>query len=257
MRDGCFELVLKRVSDKGDFFEEVQEVNGETTVIGEMEAEYMVCVNIYRDEATGKWPGTKLRIGLVVDGHNIQYSNRVYLSEKLPQEVDYVTAVFEGFKKNAKDLRAFKFGTPSYIPTGPSSSSRGPGIAIDYLGKIQAVVYKCARVGKTATVRNQSRFHELHSYESTGREKKAWLQPSLVTKGGQRIAEENDRFPKELARWKNANDDKPIKTLAICYHTTTWANLKRKLHDRMAAQESAAPTKQSGVNRPAAKKRKA
>lgn len=258
MREGCFELVLKRVSGKDDDFFGEEEVGGSPTVIGEMDAEYIVCVNIHRDEATGKWPGSKLRIGLVIDGHDVQYSNRVYLSEKLPKEVDYVTAVFEGFKKNAKDLRAFKFGMPSYIPSGSSSSSsRGQGVAIDCLGKIQAVVYKCARAGKTSVVRNQSRFHELFSYESTGREKKAWLQPSLVTKGGQRIDEETDRFPKELARWKIANDDKPIKTLMVSYHTKTWASLKRKLHDRMV-QESAttsASLKQPGGR--VAKKRKA
>ncbi len=256
MREGCFELVLKKRGDLPDFFEE-EEVNGEATVIGDMDEEYVVCVHIHRDESTGKWPALKLRIGLMVDGHDVQYSNRVYLSAKLPQEIDYVTAIFEGFKKNATDLRAFKFGTPSYVPSS-SSRSRNPR-GVDHLGKIQAFIYTCTRIGKTSVVRNQSRFHELHSYESNGHEKKAWLQPSLITKGGQPIAEEEERFPKELAKWKNANqDNRPTKILSVSYHTKTWAALKRKLHERMAKEPlavavAAPPT---GIGKATGRKRK-
>jgi hypothetical protein len=251
MRVGNFELVLKSRLTSGEGSEEnlpEEQILDETTVIGEMGSEYLVCVNIYRDEKTGKWPAPKLRVGLHVDGHDVQYSNRVYLSDKLPKEVDYVTAVFEGFKKNAVDLRSFKFGTPSYIPYSSHKSLAASGSVsipgarkktkVDDLGKITAFVFKCLQTSWTATVANESRFHELHSHESSGREKKAWFQPSLVTTAGQHIAEETERFPKELAKWTNVgggtggDSNKPVQTLTVHYHTKVWAGLKRKMQDR-------------------------
>ena len=225
MREGPYELVLRERTPEGKPLRE-EDIKGETVVHGEKGGEFIVCVNIFRDSKSHKWPARKLRVGLHVDGQDVQYWNRVDLPNKLPAEVDYVTVVFEGFKKNATDLRSFKFGTPDLkLPSASTSSSSMA--KIDDLGKIRASIYTVNSASKAVVVLNQSRFHEVPSHALTGKEKKAKDQPSLVTVTGQGVAEEPERFPEELMAWNTAAD--PTAILKLSYHTQSWARLKRKL----------------------------
>ncbi len=230
MRDGPYELVLRERTPEGKLLRE-EDIKGEAVVHGDRGGEFVVCVNIFRDSKSHKWPARKLRVGLHVDGQDVQYWNRVDLPEKLPVQVDYVTVIFEGFKKNTKDLRSFKFGTPDLkLPSARNYSSVIPSsskVKVDDLGKIRASIYTVSTASKVAVVQNQSRFHEVPTHSLTGTEKKAKDQPSLVTVSGQGVVEEPGRFPDELMTWNAASN--PTAVLTITYHTQSWARLKRKL----------------------------
>ena len=145
-------------------------------------------------------------------------------------EVDYVTVIFEGFKKNTTDLRSFKFGVPDLkIPSARTSSSFASSSSkqsVDDLGKIRASIFKVISTSKVTVMQNQSKFHEVPAHALTGTEKKAKDQPSLVTVAGQGVAEELGRFPSELMVWNTPTD--PIAVLSLTYHTSVLGTTEKE-----------------------------
>ena len=131
MRIGRYEVVLVRVDanvTKGSSSSSVQQhqqgshfdemiVGNVLYALAEPGGEYAVRINVYRDE-DGQFRPARIRIGLYIDGEDVNYWKRIDLSEEglLPQDkFSPVSATFWGFKKNSDDMRSFVFSTPTVV----------------------------------------------------------------------------------------------------------------------------------------------
>ena len=131
MRIGRYEVVLVRVDanvTKGSSSSSVQQhqqgshfdemiVGNVLYALAEPGGEYAVRINVYRDE-DGQFRPARIRIGLYIDGEDVNYWKRIDLSEEslLPQDkFSPVSATFWGFKKNSDDMRGFVFSTPTVV----------------------------------------------------------------------------------------------------------------------------------------------
>ena len=127
-----------------DAFDEVV-VGGAEKVyaVAEPGEEYAVRVNVYRD-MHGEFTPPRLRVGLYVDGVDVNYWKRIDLSctNLLPRDTTSpVSATFWGFKKNANDIRSFVFATPTVINEVGQLPALGTGYNEKALGSIKVVVF--------------------------------------------------------------------------------------------------------------------
>lgn len=109
MREGLYEVQLVNVNDE-PFREE--EIDDKTYTHAAPGQEFTVKITVHRHPITGEFPYACLRLGLFVDGYDVQYWKRMDFTVT-PAELDHVSAVFVGFKKNTADLRAFVFSAPA------------------------------------------------------------------------------------------------------------------------------------------------
>jgi hypothetical protein len=185
MREGKFELVVGSTGNLLTFNERV--INKKTYAIADAGEEYYVKVNIYRDQ-NGSFSPSRLRVGLFVDGIDVQYWKRIDLSEEsiLPKDPNIpVSATFWGFKKNVTDMRSFIFAklnepsssssSRSISSSGSSNSSATDGTSIS-IGSLHVVIYEAEVIG--GTFENKNGFHEIPENRSISENKKFWQQVS-------------------------------------------------------------------------------
>ena len=216
MREGKFELIAasidKSFSDLKPFEERV--INGSVYAVALPGQEYCVKVNIYRDEK-GNFTPKRLRIGLYVDGNDVQYWKRIDLTKEhlLPTVASVpVSATFWGFKKNVTDIRSFQFAATKISETADDSSTSDSGP----LGQIHVVIYEAMVVG--GTFQNKCGSHDIPIDRGISEGKKFWQQASLSTSGGRKLPLNLEQFD-ELEKWINVDQREPLYTMTLNYHT--------------------------------------
>ena len=219
MREGKFELVVASVNETftglRNFNEQI--IGDHVYAVAVPGLEYCVKVNVYRDK-DGNFSPQRLRIGLYVDGNDVQYWKRIDLTKSnlLPTDKDTpVCATFWGFKKDVTDIRSFKFDTPK-IAGGAESSSSDTADAKS-LGQIHAVIYEAAVVG--GTFENRNGIHDVPEVQRVSKDKKFWQQASLSTSAGRKLPDKVETFD-PLEKWVNVRPlSDPLHTMTLFYHT--------------------------------------
>ena len=216
MREGKFELIAAGVdaSYHGSNAFEERTVGGKTYAVAMPGHEYCVKVNVYRDE-DGNFTPKRLRIGLYVDGNDVQYWKRIDLTKEhlLPSNVETPVSVkFWGFKKDITDIRSFQFVTPKTVSTVADTSSSN----IESLGQIHAVIYEAVVVG--GTFENKVGAHEVPTSQNISEVGKFWQQASLSTRGGRKLPKDFEQFD-PLEKWINVDKVKPLHSMTLFYHT--------------------------------------
>lgn len=179
MREGKFELVVGSTGNLRAFNERV--IDKKTYAIADAGEEYYVKVNIYRD-LNGLFYPPRLRVGLFVDGNDVQYWKRIDLSEEsiLPKDPNVpVSATFWGFKKNVTDMRSFVFAKlkePSSSSSSSSGGSNGSDSTSSSIGSLHVVIYEASVIG--GTFENKNGFHEIPENQIILENKKFWQQVS-------------------------------------------------------------------------------
>ena len=126
MRDGCFEVVLLSSTRKDQLYEEeiIETPDSTTTttttcVKAIPNEEYSVKVNVYRNK-DGKFPAPLLRIGLFVDGVDVQYWKRIDLTDNsilTAHKTAPVSTRFWGFKQVLIRILNIRFLLPTHSLT--------------------------------------------------------------------------------------------------------------------------------------------
>jgi hypothetical protein len=236
MREGLFEMQL--LSADGTPFEEK-----EGFVLASPGLEYSVRILLHRDHSTSKFPlrRSKIKIGLYVDGVDVQYWKRLDLSaveSDRPAEVQ-----FWGFKQKTDDLKAFVFSSPKC--TQSSSTSAVPS-RDNALGQLQVVIFEADETTEVFT--NQVNTSAAPTEHYVSESKKFWQQASLGTCGGRSLQKETF---KPIVRWNNVTLE-PAKILFISYHTEDMLMLMQKFErttsDRRQSSSSAISTSATGAS---------
>ena len=169
MREFCYEVLMLNSSDETVFPERL--VDGKIFVVAEPGCEYHVKVNIYKN-SDGNWPARYIRVGLYIDGVDVQYWKRLDMTDSAASISNCVTASFWGFKRDSNDLRSFIFANPSFQDSSSSSVSDKP------LGQIRVVIHEAEVV--EGIFHNKSGTHVVpHAPESISEGKKFWQQASV------------------------------------------------------------------------------
>ena len=228
MRDGVYEMFVLDEHEKR--FPELY-IGGQWVIQAKPGAAYHVQVNIYRD-IQGQFPAPYLRLGLFVDGEDVQYWKRLDFSNprQLPKDrLAPITSVFWGFKKNTSEIRSFVFATPHYDSSNPSnhdnhnsnssssSSSGSNPSSKPELGTIRLIVHE-AKVTH-GTFANNTGVRDTHSSSTSktvSENTKFWQQPSAITTIGQRVHSTKEKFL-PLIRWENCSPI-PIYSMTLHYH---------------------------------------
>ena len=224
MREGKFELIVASVSDSFLGLQSYDErcINDKNYAVAIPGKEYCVKVNIYRDQ-NGNFTPSRLRIGLYVDGNDVQYWKRIDLTKAnlLPTASNSpVSATFWGFKKNVTDIRSFQFATPKISTAAESSSSAQSDTKC--LGQIHAVIYEAMVFG--GTFENKNGIHGVPEDCSLPENKKFWQQPSLSTSAGRKIPDKIEQFD-PLEKWVNIGPlSDPLHAMTLFYHTESTLN---------------------------------
>ena len=216
MREGKFELVVASTNKSFSNLKPFEErfINGNVYAVATLGQEYCVKVNIYRDQ-NGNFTPKRLRIGLYVDGNDVQYWKRIDLTKVhlLPTATNVpVSATFWGFKINVNDIRSFQFAATK------ASSNVACGIASDSkpLGQIHVVIYEAMVAG--GTFKNKCGNHQVPTVQNIPEGKKFWEQASLSTSGGRKLPLNLEQFD-ELEKWINVDQKVPLHAMTLNYHT--------------------------------------
>lgn len=208
MRVGQFEILLMNTDLK---HLEEQTIAGTTYAVATEGNEYIVRVFVHRDQY-GNFPVERMRVGLYVDGHDVQYWKRLDTSAtKTDSDVTCVSTTFWGFKKSSTEIHAFTFATPDTVSSTESSSS---------VGKIEVVIYEAEVVG--GINENTSGQYGVPKSQTVGGDKKFYMQASVGTTGGRKL-ENIEKFD-PLLRWTNKHSH-PIASLVLSYHTLDMLHL--------------------------------
>lgn len=217
MRQGQFELLIIGESSI-PFAEEV--IDNSTFVYGEPTKVYHVQINIYKDE-NGKFPWDYLRLGLFVDGVDVQYWKRLDLTN-LEGLGSFACSKFWGFKQNANEIRSFVFSEVSTDQTTVHYCKWNGDV-----GSIKLVIFRAAIESGYSI--NRSGEHAVpHSTRIIGEKLKVFDQPSVSTVGGNIVDAEKEKFLPTLPNWINIDVD-PIATLALRYHTKSMINMLKSV----------------------------
>ena len=216
MREGKFELVAASTDKSFKNLKPFEErfINGSVYAVAIPGQEYCVKVNIYRDQ-NGNFTPKRLRIGLYVDGNDVQYWKRIDLTKEhlLPTAANVpVSATFWGFKKNVSDIRSFQFAATkasSNVACNRESDSKP-------LGQIHVVIYEAMVAG--GTFKNKCGDHQVPTDQSIPEGKKFWEQASLSTSGGRKLPLNLEQFD-ELEKWINIDQKVPLHAMTLNYHT--------------------------------------
>lgn len=212
MREGSFEII---VLDDQDVAFSTEQIDKTWYVTAKPGNSYHIRINVFRD-ASGKFPAKHLRLGLFVDGTDVNYWKRLDLSDEkyLPKDFSLpISSIFWGFKKNTSEIRSFTFSKPQVSPSFASSS----GVKESEYGTIKLVIFEARLV--EGIFHNNCGIHEVPSHVrlSNAEDRKFWKQPSLVTSSGRKIESEREKFV-PLMRWENISSS-PLATMVLRYHT--------------------------------------
>jgi hypothetical protein len=215
MRVGPFEVFV--IDQDGHRLEETL-IDNKQYAVASPGKEYIIKVQVYKNIETNSFPAENMRVGLYVDGQDVQYWKRLDTS-LLPKESNCVNSIFHGYKKGKDDLRSFIFAKPRSVP-GPSSGSSSA--ASPYAsaapapshGTIQVVIFEAEQV--QGIVQNVGGKYEVPGQHQINSEGKFYKQPSVTTIGGRNITEAERFVP--LLRWKNKTDT-PLVTMDLFYHS--------------------------------------
>lgn len=231
MREGNFEILVLDEQEK--LFSE-EKIDTRVFITAKPHTSYHVKINVYRDNS-GRFPAKYLRLGLFVDGHDVQYWKRLDLSDEkvLPKDISLpICSVFWGFKKNTSEIRSFIFAAPS---TNTATSSSASTSSVESLGSIRLVVFE-ARVSsgvfQNDTAAAQAPPSTVSLAEGEGR--KFWQVASLVTSSGKAVGGEKEKFL-PLARWENATAT-PLHTQTLHYHSADVLRLLRNPNLRLQSK---------------------
>ena len=205
MKFGLYEVVL--MNDVGEKFRE-RVIKGKSYVVAEPGREYCIKVLIHRD-ATGNFPVRLMRVGLFVDGIDVNYWKRLDC-DCLGSSEPYICTTFWGFKKNATELKAFVFSQP-----GIRKEQSFKDITEKPLGQLKVVVYEAVR--SVGIFDNRSGNHDVPASSSISDGRKFWQQASAVTQGGRTIESSKEKFD-PIPRWANKSFE-PLNTIICEYHT--------------------------------------
>jgi hypothetical protein len=233
MREGLFEIQL--LSADGKAFEE-----SEGFVLASPGQEYSVRVVIHKDPTTGKFStrSTKIKVGLYVDGVDVQYWKRIDLST-VPDDAQATEVKFWGFKQKTEDLKAFVFSSPKCTE---SYAAIPDGSRDNFLGQIQAVLFEA--VATTEVFSNIVNTASAPTEHFVSDSKKFWQQASLGTCGGRSV--EKEAF-KPILRWNNASKE-PMKTLVLSYHTKDMWELMQRFEKDTPVSNSSSSTKKRVID---------
>ena len=249
MREGLYEVELVDAGGQVAFPE--ASVDGKTYAQAAPGHEFSVRVTVHRNPVTDMFPFQYLRLGLFIDGHDVNYWKRMDLTATTGQKS--VSASFQGWKKNTMDLRAFQFATPALAsaeedadPQFKAEMSKKP------LGQIKVVVHEA--VLSNGIFENKSGFHEMPSAPKVSESKKFWQQASVTTSAGRHIESEKEKFT-PLPMWKNISST-PNYEMSLNYHTSemiqfirTFSEHQKKVQANTAAAAAAASSGGAGSKR--------
>lgn len=239
MREGCYEVVL--VDQDGHKLDEVM-INGQFYIVAIPGKEYVIKIIVHEDLATHSYPAESMRVGLYVDGVDVQYWKRLDLSlisERGGQLAasSSVHTIFHGFKKSNNDLRSFVFAK-TLATSFPSSST--DHINNSSFGTIKVVIYEAIQV--EGVYQNVGGKYEVPGQHSVNVDGKFYKQPSVTTMAGRNIAETEKFIP--LLRWQNKSDI-PLTTLSLFYHTHEMIRFLRLFHETSSPGEQPSSLEQS------------
>lgn len=202
-------LNVSIVDENGRAYKE-RIINGQNFVIAELGQEYCVKVTISRDLQSNKFPAPLLRVGLFVDGQDVNYWKRLDVTSIKSSEKS-ISTLFWGFKKNNSDLNAFKFEKP-----GLGKEAQVGAVDLMYMGKIRVIVFEALL---TAGVfdNNSGTYSEVQR-KAVSENKKFWEQASATTTSGRRIDETKEKFT-PVNKWLNKTKT-PLFDETISYHTS-------------------------------------
>jgi hypothetical protein len=233
MREGIYEVVVLRAD--GSRCEE-QVVGGRTHVIAEPGQEFVVRVMVHKD-AAGRFDHDMYRVGLYVDGHDVNYWKRIDTSAT---RENYAATSFYGFKKNVQELRAFTFAETVMTDRTHVAASAS---ADSSLGTIRVEIFKARP--SNGIFQNNAGYHEMpDSTRNISETKKFWTQPSVTTRAGRKVF--NEQF-NPLQRWENINST-PDHVSILQYHTRELVALLRTIHEQKLAPEGS-PAQQGARQR--------
>lgn len=198
--------------------EEVPSGSGNKYAVVCPEDEYCVLVNVYRDKK-GKFPANFWRVGLYVDGHDVNYWKRVDATSA-NSDANFITAAFWGFKKSGNDIRQFKVARAN--PSSAVSDSCSQNSVVG--GKIMAIVHAAEIVD--GIYDNVGKSISIPAEVNVSDKQKFYTLPSAVTVGGKTARDKEVFLP--VSRWRNLSDT-PIASLTLQYHTTDMLSIIREL----------------------------
>lgn len=202
-------------------------IDTETYAIVNAGDSYTVQVNIYPP-----FPCDFLRIGLFVDGVDVNYWKRVNfttLSEEAHESLAPATVVFWGFAKSQNEMKSFVFAPP--IASSSSSSSASDVHTSKAFGRIKVVIYKAAMTFGTylnQTIDTSSSSNSQSTQMQVRPDTKFWTQPSVGTIAGDVL--KNKEVFKPLEKWINSSST-PLITLEMEYHTRDMLEVLRQVGD--------------------------
>jgi hypothetical protein len=146
MREGQYEIIVLDDRDR-PLTEEV--ISDRSFVTAQPGSSYHVKITVYRNKS-GQFPAKYLRLGLYVDGNDVQYWKRLALSDEKTLPKDYslpICSIFWGLKKNTSEIRSFSLrfiykenkknsdnynfiSSVSLIPKWELSRPSGPTVAL-------------------------------------------------------------------------------------------------------------------------------
>eukprot|EP01038_Epipyxis_sp_PR26KG_P012143 gene12143-16257_t len=230
MRDGLFELQI--LNSKTNTILEETVIDNKTYFHAIHGIEYNIKINIHPD-ADGKYPFPSpfLRIGLYVDGYDVQYWKRIDLSDvsgivevnalNSSTNNSMISSRFWGFKEKNNEIRSFVFTIPQ-MTSLPYESQQMP------LGTFKVIIHEAKIIGglfSNDTYVSQSLSNQL---QSVSENKKFYLQASMATTAGNKITESKEVFSPVL-RWENVSNQ-PFKTLIGYYHSTDMIRFMKLFH---------------------------
>ncbi len=198
-----------------------QNIDDKTYAVAEPGTEYTVKINIYRDNR-GRFPVGNVRVGLFVDGVDVQYWKRIDLTDEallLTDVKDPATALFFGFKENTSALRSFVFA----IPKSTTDAVTAKGIS---LGTLKIDFFEAKLVD--GVFHNQIEVKDVTKQQTVHEGTKFFEQASVTTTAGDKIHLEKEKFI-PLPRWVNVSGF-PLETMTIHYHTLETIKLLRDIH---------------------------
>lgn len=211
MRDGLYEVHL--IDQYGNPIAE-STIEDKVYAHAAPSQEFSVRITVHKNPRTGRFPFEYLRLGLFIDGHDVNYWKRMDLTVASDQSA--VSASFQGWKKNTIDLRAFVFSSPALAsaedelnPQIREEMSKKP------LGQIKIIVHEATV--SDGIFENKSGFHEMPPAQKVSEGKKFWQQASLTTTAGRRIESDKEKFT-PLQVWKNISPI-PNHEMVLNYHT--------------------------------------
>jgi len=205
--------------------------------------EFSVRITVHRNPLTNTFPFEYLRVGLFIDGHDVNYWKRMDLTAAPGQKM--VSASFQGWKKNTADLRAFQFSTPVLATADEEADPQfKAALSKKPLGQIKIVVHEA--VLAPGVFENKSGFHEMPGAQKVSEDKKFWQQASVTTTAGRQIDSEKEKFT-PLPVWKNISAI-PNYEMSLSYHTAEMVSFIQTFSEhqkRANASSSTAATKSS------------